>query len=111
MIRVKKRWLQELEPGDLVVMQVNSTDYQMYSVEKVTKNFVTVTGGERFRRSDGQPVGSIGNCTRKLLEYNDQLAEKIQESNDKRRLVNILLDTDWDEFPVSVLEDIVKRVR
>lgn len=56
-----KRWLRYLNPCDSVIVQVNpfvgAVTESVQKVERVTDNFVTVSG-KRFRKFDGYGTGN-----------------------------------------------------
>lgn len=110
-----KAWLDSLQPGDSWTY-VRITGYPTRReactvvVERLTKTQIVLTGGSRYRRSDGGKVGR---------SYFDKLhgpsrPEELQQVADEREHRRLAMELDgvkWQRFPKETLEAVLNIIK
>ena len=98
-------WLENLKAGDEVVVENFRYGCSLHTVERVTKTMIVVGKDFRFKRSDGDCVGSgfiqWGCCLRpandewKTKALNGQLTKKLNSFK-------------WDKVPFEIKKEVAK---
>lgn len=95
-------WLEELKPGDSVVVSAGLGKESIGKVARVTKTMIILDSGSRFERGRfGSSVGSGSSFHR------SHLTEATSEARDRVRhakLANSLRRVDWNTLSIETLE-------
>ena len=104
-------WLQNLQPGDSVIVSPGATytpDY-VATVTRATATQIHI-GHAKFRRMDGRQIGGGKWYSADLREPAPDAVAAIREREQKVRLANKFSGTRWGRLPLSVLEEIERIV-
>ena len=115
MIGNNKEWLQNLKPGDKVIVKRQRYRGDIIGVvERITKTLLILENGTRFRRRDGNTPGDgYYSSLQWLREYSQEEGERIEREQTVRRMVCTLNNIQWENLPLNVLlqvEALVKGV-
>ncbi len=97
-------WLEELKPGDSVVVNAPLGSESIGKVARVTKTMIVLDSGGRFQRS-----GFGGRIGRSSGFHRSNLAEATPEARDRIRhanLANNLRHVDWKTLSLETLEQV-----
>lgn len=74
-----KEWLASLKPGDKVAIPRKSmssySSYDISTVERLTNTQIIILGGNRYRKENGRPIGSVYGM--RLQPYSDDVKADI----------------------------------
>ena len=98
---------EELKIGDKVLLYADGRFLKIHSVLRITKNFIVLDNGDKFRKKDGDEVGkdlrySIKRWTQEWQDEYDYKAKKWALAE------TFIHQTAWINYPLETLEQIHK---
>jgi len=111
MAKDDNNWLQNLKPGDSVIVSPGAT-YTPDYVAMVTRTTATQIhiGNVKFRRTNGREVGGDRWHSADLREPTPDALAAVRLREHKARLLSKFRETRWGRLPLSVLEEIERMV-
>jgi hypothetical protein len=99
-------WLEDLKPGDRVIVDSGFFGPTLRTVERVTATQILV-GQSRYRRSSGSPVGGDPWARNYLREATPECVAQVRQ----RSLAERLAKTKWSEYPLERLEAVAALLK
>lgn len=103
---IDKKWLQNLEIGDEVIVIDNIHRDQIVSVNRVTKTQIILKSGTKFRKSDGSAVSNSSWNRMFIHKPESDLIDKVLKEN----LVRYLKRISWDDMSLETLQCVKSRI-
>ena len=110
---MSENWIDDLTVGDSVIVAGSRyhPDY-IAQVERFTKTQIVVKNARsKFRRSDGREIGGDVWSNQVIEIATPERIEKIKMAKRRSRLINFVMDIDWNDVSAEKLEKIVKTVK
>lgn len=99
-----KNFIDDLKPGDTVIVSRSHHPSTLSTVVKLTKTQIILSSGSRFRKKDGWGVGGDRWCTDRLEEATPEKVSKIQ----RMRLAQKLATTKWYDLELNTLRKVAE---
>lgn len=107
-------WLEELKPGDKVIVKKNDRCYQQNRVETVKtvgKKFISLVNWEnetRFRVVDGSSVQGGMLDSYQLFPATKEALEKLEQQKQKLEAIKKLQEVNFRKLPLEKLKQLLK---
>lgn len=115
-------WLDDLKPGDKVILNSGFNDKNVVYVKRTTKTQIIIgrksfrkneTYEEKFNKSKGLLVGGYGDRIPYISEATPEKIAEIKTNNERKRIIKKISDFDYKKAGLEYLfmiEDILKQV-
>ena len=91
-METKKKTFDDLQVGDLVIVERMLTK-NIQKVAKITKTQIILDNDEKYKKSNGYPVGPTTTwSTTHIIIPTDEMIKSVREENFKRALVRNVLN-------------------
>jgi hypothetical protein len=87
-------WLENLKPGDKVVLSRGLGTHWLNTVERVTKTLIILANGSRYRKKDGQLAGESMFGHSQLVQVNPLIAAQMR----RQRLIYAITHAKPERF-------------